>query len=173
MKATFEEMGRTHPPETLEILLALALTSESGATGVTCQGVIEGSYGTPLARVGAQQDFDVQSAADWHFRVFVIEAGQPSRWSANPMDHSPTWGAKGSQMNEHSPHIVPSPATDRMRRHRERRAIGLRCIMIQLRETEIDVLVRKALLDRARRDDPNALVEALHAHLDRTLGRTP
>jgi hypothetical protein len=35
MKATFEEMARTHAPEALEILLALARTSESGATRVT------------------------------------------------------------------------------------------------------------------------------------------
>jgi hypothetical protein len=42
----------------------------------------------------------------------------------------------------------------------------------ELRETEIDVLVRKGLLNRGRRDDPNAIVKALHAHLDRTLGRT-
>jgi hypothetical protein len=75
-------------------------------------------------------------------------------------------------MNEHSPHIVHSPAADRMRRHRERRRIGLRCLMIQLRETEIDVLVRKGLLDRGRRNDPRAIVGALYAHLDRTLGRT-
>jgi hypothetical protein len=58
-----------------------------------------------------------------------------------------------------------------MRLHRERRRIGLRCIMIELRETEIDVLVRKGLLNRGSRDDPNAIVKALHAHLERTLGR--
>jgi hypothetical protein len=75
-------------------------------------------------------------------------------------------------MNEHSPHIVHSPAADRMRLHRERRANGLRCLMILLRETEIDVLVHEGLLNRGRRDDPNAILKALHAHLDRTLGRT-
>jgi hypothetical protein len=75
-------------------------------------------------------------------------------------------------MNEHSPHIVHSPAADRMRRHRERRRIGLRCIMVLLRETEIDVLVRKGLLNQGRRDDPRAIVQALHVYLDRTLGRT-
>jgi hypothetical protein len=74
-------------------------------------------------------------------------------------------------MNEHSSHIVHSPAADRMRLYRERRRKGLRCIMIQLRETEIDVLVRKGLLDRGRRDDPRAIVQALHVYLDRTLGR--
>jgi hypothetical protein len=75
-------------------------------------------------------------------------------------------------MNEHSPQIVPSLAANRMRRSRERRRLGLRSIMIELRETEIDVLVRKGLLNRESRDDPNAIVKALHAHLDRTLGRT-
>jgi hypothetical protein len=75
-------------------------------------------------------------------------------------------------MNEHSPHIVHSPAADRMRLYRERRRTGLRCIMIQLRETEIDVLVRKGLLNQGRRDDRSAIVKALHMHLDRTLSRT-
>jgi hypothetical protein len=75
-------------------------------------------------------------------------------------------------MNEHSPQIGHSLAADRMRLHRERQRIGLRCIMIQLRETEIDVLVRKGLLNRGRRDDRSAIVKALHTHLDRTLGRT-
>ena len=74
-------------------------------------------------------------------------------------------------MNEHSPQIAHSLTAHRMRRHRERRRLGLRSIMIELRETEIDVLVRKGLLDLGRRDDPRAIIEALHAHLDRTLGR--
>ena len=75
-------------------------------------------------------------------------------------------------MNEDSPQIGHSLAADRMRRHRERRRLGLRSIMVLLRETEIDVLVRKGLLDQGRRDDPSAIVQALHAYLDRTLGRT-
>lgn len=37
--------------------------------------------------------------------------------------------------------IMPSRATLRMRRHRERRRDGLRCLTIELRETEIDALV--------------------------------
>jgi hypothetical protein len=34
-----------------------------------------------------------------------------------------------------------SPAAQRMRRHRERRRDGLRCLTIELRETEMDALV--------------------------------
>ena len=75
-------------------------------------------------------------------------------------------------MNGDSPHIVPSPAADRMRRHRERRRDGMRCVTVELRETEIDVLVRKGLLNQGRRDDRSAIVQALHVYLDRTLGRT-
>ena len=75
-------------------------------------------------------------------------------------------------MNEHSPQTAHSLVAHRMRRHRERRRLGLRSIMIELRETEIDALVRKGLLNQERRDDPRAIVQALHVYLDRTLGRT-
>jgi hypothetical protein len=43
-----------------------------------------------------------------------------------------------------------SPAAERMRRHRQRRRDGLRCLVIELRETEIDVLVQKGLLKAER-----------------------
>ena len=35
-----------------------------------------------------------------------------------------------------------SPAASRMRLHRQRRHIGLRCIVIELRATEVDELVQ-------------------------------
>jgi hypothetical protein len=41
-----------------------------------------------------------------------------------------------------------------MRLHRERRRQGLRCLMIELRETEIDVLIGKGLLNSEMRHDP-------------------
>jgi hypothetical protein len=63
-----------------------------------------------------------------------------------------------------------SAAAERMRLHRERRRRGLRCLMVELRETEIDALIRKGLLKSETRNDPSAIVEALYAHLDRTLG---
>jgi hypothetical protein len=40
-----------------------------------------------------------------------------------------------------------SPAAERMRAHRERRRLGLRCLTIQLRETEIDALIHTGLLN--------------------------
>jgi hypothetical protein len=67
--------------------------------------------------------------------------------------------------------LTKSPAAERMRRHRERRRDGLRCLTIELRETEIDVLIGKGLLNAETRHDPGAVCEALYAHLDQTLGK--
>jgi hypothetical protein len=66
-----------------------------------------------------------------------------------------------------------SAAAERMRLHRERRRLGLRCLMIQIRETEIDVLIGKGFLRAETRNDLYAVREALYAHLDRTLGAAP
>jgi hypothetical protein len=66
-----------------------------------------------------------------------------------------------------------SAAAERMRRHRERRRDGLRCLIIELRETEIDALIYKGLLKPDTRNDPSAVSDALYAFLDRTLGATP
>ena len=60
-------------------------------------------------------------------------------------------------------------AAKRMRYHRERRREGLRCITIELRETEIDELIRRKLLQADARNDIYAIREALHMHFDRTL----
>ena len=62
-----------------------------------------------------------------------------------------------------------SPAAERMRRHRERRREGLRCLAIELRETEIDVLVQKGLLKADARNDACAVREAMYQYFDLTL----
>jgi hypothetical protein len=64
-----------------------------------------------------------------------------------------------------------SAAAERMRLHRERRRQGLRCLMIELRETEIDALIAKGLLKPETRNDPNAVSEALYDFLDRALSQ--
>ena len=63
----------------------------------------------------------------------------------------------------------PSPAAERMRRHRQRRRDGLRCLVVELRETEIDVLVQKGLLQADARNDARAIREALYQYFDSTL----
>ena len=71
-----------------------------------------------------------------------------------------------------SPAVTPtrSNAAERMRRHRERRRGGLRCLTIELRETEIDALARKGFLKADARNDPNSIQMALYEFLERTLG---
>jgi hypothetical protein len=63
-----------------------------------------------------------------------------------------------------------SPSAQRMRLHRDRRRQGVRCLMIELREMEIDVLIGRGLLNRETRHDLRVVREALYAHLDQTLG---
>jgi hypothetical protein len=65
--------------------------------------------------------------------------------------------------------MIRSAAAERMRAHRQRRRDGLRCLMIELRETEIDALIRKGLLKPETRNNSTALREALYAVLDGTL----
>ena len=64
---------------------------------------------------------------------------------------------------------APSAAALRMRRHRERRRDGLRCVTIELRETEVSVLIRKGLLSDDARNDLKAVKRAFYGFLDRTL----
>ena len=66
-----------------------------------------------------------------------------------------------------------TPAATRMRLHRQRRREGFRCLTVELRETEVDALIRKGLLKADARNDRGAVCEALYAYLDRTLGATP
>ena len=73
-------------------------------------------------------------------------------------------------MNGDSPHIERSLAADRMRRHRKRRLDGMRCFTVELRETEIDALIRKGLLPADQRNEKKAILRALYRVLDRSLG---
>jgi hypothetical protein len=66
-----------------------------------------------------------------------------------------------------------SPAAERMRLHRERCRNGLRCIVIELHETEIDALISTGLLKPETRNDLRAVAAAFYEYLDSTLGATP
>jgi hypothetical protein len=57
-----------------------------------------------------------------------------------------------------------------MRRHRQRRRDGLRCLMIELRETETDGLIRRGFLKSEMRNDTDEIVAALYTLFDRTIG---
>jgi hypothetical protein len=62
-----------------------------------------------------------------------------------------------------------SAAAERMRRHRERRRDGLRCLIIELRETEIDALARNGFLKTDARNDLRSIEIALYEFLERAL----
>jgi len=49
---------------------------------------------------------------------------------------------------------------------------GIRCVVVELRETEIDALTKKGLLKTDARNDPYAIRQALHAYLDHTFSET-
>ena len=58
-----------------------------------------------------------------------------------------------------------SQSAERMRRHRQRQRDGLRCLTIELYETEVDALIQKGLLKPETRNDSFAVIEALYRHL--------
>jgi hypothetical protein len=62
-----------------------------------------------------------------------------------------------------------SPAAERMRISRQRRRDGLRCLTIELRETEITELMRRGYLSGDDRDNQEAIVAAMYRFLDREL----
>ena len=68
-----------------------------------------------------------------------------------------------------APKRARSAAAERMRLHRERRRMGLRCLTIQVFETEIDRLIRNGFLNWEMRNDQIAIRDALHSFLDETL----
>ena len=77
------------------------------------------------------------------------------------------------EMTTNPPTSAPatrSPAAERMRRHRERRRDGLRCLIIELREQEIDALVRNGFLKGDTRNDLYSIEMALYEFLERSLG---
>jgi hypothetical protein len=60
-----------------------------------------------------------------------------------------------------------SAAAERMRRHRARRREGLRLVQVLLREREVDVLIESGWLAERSRNDPNAVIDAVHRVFDR------
>ena len=63
----------------------------------------------------------------------------------------------------------PSSVVRHMRLHRARKLAGLRCLTLEVRETEIAALVRRGLLRADRQTDDNAVRDAFYALLDRSL----
>lgn len=62
-----------------------------------------------------------------------------------------------------------SPAAERMRRYRERKQDGRRCVKLEILESEIDALVRRGLLGPETRNDPIEIASALYKLFEETL----
>ena len=62
-----------------------------------------------------------------------------------------------------------SPNAERMARCRQRRKSGMRCLMIEFREAEVDALIRHRLLGPDDRYNRSSVVQALYRFLDETL----
>ena len=62
-----------------------------------------------------------------------------------------------------------SSAAERQRAYRQRRREGLRCLMLEIRDSEVDALVHKQLLKPETRNELSAITDALYAFLDQTL----
>src|SRR5262249_50452143 len=81
-----------------------------------------------------------------------------------------------TEMMTNPPTAAPatySPAAERMRAHRQRRRDGLRCLTIELRETEIDALARNGFLKADTRNDPCAIEMSLYKFLARISSAPP
>lgn len=76
-------------------------------------------------------------------------------------------------MHETNPTERISSAAERMRRHRQRQLAGRRCLLVELREPQIEMLIRTGLLKHETRHDRSEIIKALHAHFDRTLSPMP
>lgn len=61
----------------------------------------------------------------------------------------------------------PSPGAARQRLYRDRRKKRLRCVTIELRDSEIAELIRRGYLADGERGDKYAVRKAVHALLDR------
>lgn len=73
------------------------------------------------------------------------------------------------EMTTNQPTAAPATrftAAERMRAHRQRRRDGLRCLTIELRESEIDALVGKKA---DARNDATAIRDALYELLERVI----
>ena len=72
-------------------------------------------------------------------------------------------------MNERVTTESNSASALRMRRLRKRKRTGLRCLMVELRQTEVDELIRQGFLSRDVSDDYKSVVVAFYAFLDQHL----
>jgi hypothetical protein len=65
--------------------------------------------------------------------------------------------------------LSTTPGAERMRRHRQRRRDGMRCLQLEIRDTELDELIRRKMLKEETRNDKQSIIDALYEFLEDTL----
>jgi hypothetical protein len=65
--------------------------------------------------------------------------------------------------------LSASHSAERMRRHRQRRRDGMRCLQLEIRDTEIDELIRRKWLKEETRNDKQSIIDALYQFLEDSL----
>ena len=78
---------------------------------------------------------------------------------------------RNSAMDKDTTKATVGSGAERMRRHRQRRRLGLRSVTIEVRRSEVDRLIERRLLAPEEQGDGRALRRAIHKLLDVTLGR--
>jgi hypothetical protein len=64
---------------------------------------------------------------------------------------------------------APLTAAERMARFRERQKAGMRCLTLEIRNSEIAALVRRGLLDSNKSNDRAAIKAAIYVLFEQTL----
>jgi hypothetical protein len=110
-------------------------------------------------------------AASWCARIICPRGSIPMP-KRRPALGGLQGGATSSPMTDDVP-ATPQPANgcaaarERMRRSRQRRRGGLRCIPIEIHTSEVEALIAASLLDPVARNYPAAIGAALGKLLDR------
>jgi hypothetical protein len=65
--------------------------------------------------------------------------------------------------------VTRTSGAERMKLHRERKRNKMRCLMMELRNEEIDALVAKKFLKPEMRDDREAIADAIYGWFEQVL----
>jgi len=72
-------------------------------------------------------------------------------------------------MRTANPNTKISAGAERMRRSRQRQRLGLACVVVEVKMSEIDALVRRGFIRQEDQRDYASVVAGLHRLLDETL----
>jgi hypothetical protein len=83
-------------------------------------------------------------------------------------------GIRLYEMTTNQPTAKPrSSAAERMRAHRQRRRDGMRCVSLEIRNSEINALICRKLLKPEMHNDLSAIIDALYIFLESNLDAKP